>query len=57
MECTSSGKIIKKSIKSISYDILGVFLSNILIKLRIWDMFDQSQAILSGSNEQIFLTQ
>ena len=32
------------------------FLSNVLTKRRIWDIFDQSEAILSGSNEQILLT-
>ena len=47
----------KKGLKSISYDILGVFLLNVLTKRRIWDMFDQSEAILGGSNEQILLTQ
>ena len=57
MEYTSSGKIIKKGPKNISYNILGVFLSNVLNKRRIWDMFEQSEAILSGSNEQILLTQ
>ena len=57
MEYTSSGKIKKKYLKNISNDILGVFLSNVLSKRRIWDMFDQSEAILSGSNEQILLTQ
>ena len=41
----------------IFYDILDVFLSNVLTKRRIWDMFEQSEAILSGSNEQILLTQ
>ena len=40
----------KKNLKSISYDIVGVFLSNVLTKRRIWDMFDQTEAILSGSN-------
>ena len=57
MEYTSSGKIIKKGLKNISYDILIVFLSNVLTKQRIWDMFEESEAILSGSNEQILLTQ
>ena len=57
MDYTSPGKIIKKGLKKISYDILGVFLSNVLTKQRIWDTFDQSEAILSGSNEQILLTQ
>ena len=46
-----------KGLKSISHDILSVFLSNVLTKRRIWEMFDQSEAILSGSNEQILLTQ
>ena len=47
----------KKGLKNISHDILGVFLSNVLTKRRIWDMFEQSEAILSGSKEQILLTQ
>jgi hypothetical protein len=38
----------KKGLKSISYDILGVLLSNVLTKRRILDMFDQSEVILSG---------
>ena len=57
MEYTSFCKIIKKRVKSIPYDNLGLFLSNVLTKRRIWDMFDKSEAILSGSNEQILLTQ
>ena len=57
MGYTSSCKFKKKGIKSNSYDIQGVFLSNVLIKRRISEMFDQSEAILSGSNEQILLTQ
>ena len=56
MEYTSSGKIIKKRPKSTSYDTLGAFLSNVLTKRRIC-FFDQSEAILSWSNEQILLTQ
>ena len=36
---------------------LDVFLSYVLTKRRIWDIFDQSEAILSGSNKQILLTQ
>ena len=47
----------KKGLKFFFYDILGVFLSNVLSKRRIWDMIDQSEAILSGWNEQILLTQ
>ena len=34
---------------------LGVLLLNVLTKQRLWDMFDKSEAILSGSNEQILL--
>ena len=56
MDYTSSGKIIKKALKNFLW-YLGVFLSNVLTKQRIWDTFDQSEAILSGSNEQILLTQ
>ena len=47
----------KKVLKSICYDVQGVFLSTVLTKQRICDMIHQSEAILSGSNEQILLTQ
>ena len=33
-----------------------IFLARLLTKRRILDMFEQSEAILSGSNEQILLT-
>ena len=46
-----------KGVKSISYDILGIYSSNFLTIRRIWDMFDQSEEILSGSNEQILLSE
>ena len=58
MDYTSSGKILKKALQILYKKyILGVFWSNVLSKQRIWDMFDQSKTILSGSNEQILLTQ
>ena len=52
MDYTLSGKIIKKGLKSISYDILGIILSKVLTKRRIWDMFDQSEAILMNKKNK-----
>ena len=45
----------KKGLKGVSYFILGVVLSNVLTKRRIWDMYDQSEAVWGGSDEQVLL--
>ena len=53
---TATCKLLFNFIFKVFHIILDVFLSIVLIEQGFQDMFDLSEAILSGSNEQILLS-